>query len=86
MHGFPRIWATVGAPVRRASIHTPATRLSQRSQECLPLRDALCFTIDKPFFTAYLCGKCLDNVHSLARNDRCFEIGGSQMKPRQPCG
>ena len=46
----------------------------------------MCLTIDKPFFTAFLCGKCLDNVHGRASYDRCLEIGGKQMTAREPYG
>ena len=46
----------------------------------------MCLTIDKPFFTALICGKCLNNVHGKADYSSCFEIGGSQMKADKPCG
>ena len=50
------------------------------SQECYPYRDSMCLTIDKPFFAALICGKCLNNVHGKADNSSCFEIGGRQME------
>ena len=59
---------------------------SQTSQECTPRRESMCLTINKPFFTALICGKCLDNVHHKADYSSCFEIGGSQMEPDKPCG
>ena len=46
----------------------------------------MCLTINKPFFTALICGKCLDNVHGKADYSSCFEIGGSQMEADKPCG
>ena len=40
----------------------------------------MCLTIDKPFYTALICGQCLNNVHGKADYSSCFEIGGSQME------
>ena len=47
-------------------------------------RFALCLTIDKPFFTAFICGQCLDNVHGNADWKSCFEVGGSNMTTDAP--
>ena len=44
----------------------------------------MCLTIDKPFFTAFICGQCLDNVHNEADYNSCFEIGGRDMPATEP--
>ena len=54
------------------------------SQECSPYRDAMCLTIDKPFYTAFICGQCLNNEHGEASYNSCFEIGGSNMTADAP--
>jgi len=54
------------------------------SQECSPYRDSMCLTIDKPFFTAFICGRCLNNVHDQADYSSCIEIGGRQMEADNP--
>ena len=53
-------------------------------QECSPYRDAMCLTIDKPFYTAFICGQCLNNEHGEASYNSCFEIGGSNMTADAP--
>ena len=54
------------------------------SQECLPLKNSMCLTIDKPFYTAFICGQCLNNVHGEATYADCFKIGGSNMPADRP--
>jgi len=54
------------------------------SQECSPYKDSMCLTIDKPFFTAFICGQCLNNEHGQADYNSCFEIGGRNMTTDQP--
>ena len=54
------------------------------SQECSPYRDAMCLTIDKPFFVALICGQCLNNVHGKADWTSCLEVGGSNMTADAP--
>ena len=54
------------------------------SQECSPYKDAMCLTIDKPFYTAFICGQCLNNEHGQADYNSCFEIGGSNMTADKP--
>ena len=44
----------------------------------------MCLTIDKPFFVAFICGQCLDNVHGNADWKSCFEVGGSNMTTDAP--
>ena len=40
----------------------------------------MCLTISQPFYAAFICGQCLNNVHGKADYSSCFEIGGSQME------
>ena len=54
------------------------------SQECSPYKDAMCLTIDKPFYTAFICGQCRNNLHGEADYNSCFEIGGSDMPADKP--
>ena len=54
------------------------------SQECAPYKDAMCLTINQPFFSALICGQCLNNVDGKADYNSCFEIGGSQMEDDTP--
>ena len=54
------------------------------SQECSPYRDSMCLTINQPFYAAFVCGQCLNNVHGNADYSSCFEIGGSQMEADKP--
>ena len=54
------------------------------SQECSPYKDAMCLTIDKPFYTAFICGQCLNNEHGQADYNSCFEIGGRDMTADAP--
>ena len=54
------------------------------SQECSPYRDAMCLTIDKPFFAALMCGQCLNNLHGEADWTNCLEVGGSNMTADAP--
>ena len=54
------------------------------SQECSPYKDAMCLTINQPFFSALICGQCLNNVDGKADYNSCFEIGGSQMEDDTP--
>jgi len=44
----------------------------------------MCLTINKPFYTALICGQCLNNVHGQADYGSCFEIGGRQMEDDKP--
>ena len=44
----------------------------------------MCLTIDKPFYTASICGQCLNNEHGQADYNSCFEIGGRNMTTDQP--
>jgi len=44
----------------------------------------MCLTINKPFYNALICGKCLNNDHGQADYSSCFEIGGIQMKANTP--
>ena len=44
----------------------------------------MCLTIDKPFFTAFICGRCLNNVHDQPDYSSCIEIGGRQMEADNP--
>ena len=44
----------------------------------------MCLTIDKPFYTAFICGQCLNNVHGKASYASCFNIGGSNMPADKP--
>ena len=44
----------------------------------------MCLTIDKPFYTAFICGQCLNNEEGQADDNSCFEIGGSQMEDDKP--
>ena len=52
-------------------------------EECVPYTDS-CLRIDKPFFTAFICGQCLNNVHGQADYSSCIEIGGRQMETDKP--
>ena len=54
------------------------------SQECYPFKNSMCLTIDKPFYTAFICGQCLNNVHGEASYASCFNIGGSNMTADKP--
>ena len=54
------------------------------SQECSPYKNSMCLTIDKPFYTASICGQCLNNVHGKASYASCFNIGGSNMTADKP--
>ena len=54
------------------------------SQECSPYKDAMCLTIDKPFYAAFICGQCLNNVHGKPDYSSCFEIGGRDMTADAP--
>ena len=75
-----------GAPCAPAGHSESADHVPARStsQECSPFRDAMCLTIDKPFFVAFICGQCLDNVHGKADWRSCFEVGGSNMTTDAP--
>ena len=44
----------------------------------------MCLTIDKPFYTAFICGQCLNNEHGQADYNGCFEMGGSNMTADKP--
>ena len=45
----------------------------------------MCLTINKPFYTAFICGQCLNNEHrDEADYNSCFEIGGSNMTADAP--
>jgi len=44
----------------------------------------MCLTINQPFYVAFICGQCLNNVHGEADYSSCFEIGGSQMEDDKP--
>ena len=44
----------------------------------------MCLTIDKPFYTAFICGQCRNNLHGEADYNSCFEIGGRDMPADKP--
>jgi len=44
----------------------------------------MCLTISQPFYSAFLCGECLNNVHGKANYSSCFDIGGSNMTADEP--
>ena len=56
------------------------------SQECSPYKDSMCLTISQPFYSAFLCGQCLNNVHGKAdySSGSCIDIGGSNMTADEP--
>ena len=64
--------------------HKMLTVRRSMSQECSPYKDAMCLTIDKPFYTAFICGQCLNNEHGQADYTSCFEIGGRNMTADAP--
>ena len=71
------------APYRHTQETADPLRRST-SQECSPFREAMCLTIDRAFYTAFICGQCLNNEHGEADYNSCFEIGGSNMTADAP--
>ena len=45
----------------------------------------MCLTISQPFYSAFICGECLNNVNGKATAPgSCFDIGGSNMTADEP--
>ena len=45
----------------------------------------MCLTISQPFYSAFICGECLNNVNGKTNySSSCFDIGGSNMTADEP--